>query len=212
MRIEKLVVMVSGGGTNLQAILDACNDGRIPARVVGVISSKPGVYALERAAKAGVPGIVIGGKEYASQQAHDAAVIDAVKKFGGQAIILAGYMSILGSSVVNQFQIMNVHPALIPSFCGKGYYGIRVHKAVLDYGAKLSGATVHFVDEGTDTGPIIMQKSVPVLDDDIPETLAARVLEVEHEILVQSVRYLCEGRLSLSGRRVRISDPAREEK
>ena len=206
MRIEKLVVMVSGGGTNLQAVLDACADGRIPAKVAGVISSKPGVYALERAENAGVPSTVIKKASFATQDDHDTAVIKAVEQFGGQAIILAGYMSILGSSVVERYKIINVHPALIPSFCGKGYYGQHVHKAALDYGVKVSGATVHFVDEGTDTGPIIMQKSIDVLDDDTPETLAARVLNVEHEILVKSVQYLCEGRLIVCGRTVKTQD------
>ncbi len=204
MRIDKLVVMVSGGGTNFQAILDACSDGRIGARVVGVVASKSGVFALERAKNAGVPSVVISSKDYDNQQAHDEAVIQAVESFGGQAVVLAGYMSILGAALVCRFPIINIHPALIPSFCGKGYYGRRVHAAVLDYGAKISGATVHFVDEGTDTGPIIMQKCVDVLDDDTPETLAARVLTVEHEILVKSVALLCEGRLEIDGRRVRI--------
>lgn len=208
MRIEKLVVMVSGGGTNFQAIIDACNDGRINAQVVGVIASKAGAYALVRAENAGIPSAVIKKSDYNNQKEQDQAVVNAVENFGGQAIILAGYMSILGKDVVNQYKIVNVHPALIPSFCGKGYYGSRVHKAVLEYGAKLSGATVHFVDEGTDTGPIIMQKSVPVLDNDTPQTLAARVLEVEHEILVKSVALLCDGRLKLSGRCVTIEQSA----
>lgn len=205
MRIERLVVMVSGGGTNFQSILDACADGRIGARVVGVVASKPGVYALERAKNAGVPGVVISPKDYESQLSHDEAVIKAIEGFGGQAVVLAGYMSILGSALVSRFPIVNIHPALIPSFCGKGYYGRHVHAAVLEYGAKVSGATVHFVDEGTDTGPIIMQKCVDVLDDDTPETLAARILEVEHEILVKSVALLCAGRLKLCGRRVRVN-------
>ena len=196
--------MVSGGGTNLQAVLDACENGVIPAKVVGVIASRDGVYALERAKKAGVPAIIIPSKQYKDQKALDAAVIKAVEAFGGQAIVLAGYMSILGRDTVQCYKIVNVHPALIPSFCGKGYYGGRVHKAVIDYGAKVSGATVHFVDEGTDTGPIIMQKCVPVKDDDTPELLAARVLKAEHEILVKSVALMCEGRLVLDGRRVKI--------
>jgi phosphoribosylglycinamide formyltransferase-1 len=196
---------VSGGGTNFQAILDACADGRIDARVVGVVASKPGVYALDRADKAGVPSVVISPKEFENQQAHDEAVINAIEGFGGQAVVLAGYMSILGPALVSRFPIVNIHPALIPSFCGKGYYGKRVHAAVLEYGAKVSGATVHFVDEGTDTGPIIMQKCVDVLDDDTPDTLAGRILEVEHEILVKSVALLCAGRLELCGRRVRIN-------
>ncbi len=206
MRIDRLVVMVSGGGTNLQAVLDACADGRIPAKVSGVISSKPGVYALERAKQAGVPSVVISPRGFSDQQAHDEAIIHAVHGFGGQAVVLAGYMSILGAALVNAFPIINIHPALIPSFCGKGYYGRRVHAAVLEYGAKISGATVHFVDEGTDTGPIIMQKCVAVLDDDTPETLAARILVVEHEILVRSVALLCAGRLRIEGRRVKVLD------
>ncbi len=206
MRIERLVVMVSGGGTNLQALIDACADGRIRARISGVISSKPGVYALERAEKAGIPTSIIKSSEYGSQTELNNAIIDTVERLGGQAIILAGYMSILGGEVVNRYKILNIHPALIPSFCGKGFYGLKVHKAVLDYGAKVSGATTHFVDEGTDTGPIIMQKCVAVLDGDTPEALAARVLEAEHEILVESVRLLCEGKLEIQGRRVRVAD------
>ena len=206
MRIDSLVVMVSGGGTNLQAILDACANGHIPAKVAGVISSKPDVFALERAEQAGIPSIVISPRSFDNQKAHDEAVVSAINAFGGQAVVLAGYMSILGPDLVNKYPIINIHPALIPSFCGKGYYGRRVHAAVLEYGAKISGATVHFVDEGTDTGPIIMQKCVDVLDDDTPETLAARILEVEHEILVKSVALLCDGRLSVDGRRVKIME------
>lgn len=198
--------MVSGGGTNLQAVLDACADGRIPAKVVCVISSKTGAFALERANNAGVPAVVISPRDYASQEAHDAAVINALDHYSAQAVVLAGYMSILGPDLVHRIPIVNIHPALIPSFCGKGYYGRRVHTAVLEYGAKVSGATVHFVDEGTDTGPIIMQKCVDVLDDDTPETLAARILSVEHEILVKSVALLCEGRLRVEGRRVKAQD------
>jgi phosphoribosylglycinamide formyltransferase-1 len=197
--------MVSGGGTNLQAVLDACEDRRIPARVVCVISSKPDVLALERAQKADVPTRVVCPRNYMDQQAHDAAVIAALESYGAQAVVLAGYMSILGHDLVHRFPIVNIHPALIPSFCGKGFYGRRVHVAVLEYGAKISGATTHFVDEGTDTGPIIMQKTVDVLDDDTPEALAARILIVEHEILVKSVALLCEGRLRIEGRRVKIN-------
>lgn len=201
MRIDKLVVLVSGGGTNLQAVIDACRNKRIPAKIVGVISSKPGVYALERAKKAEIPSVIINN---ANGRERDNEILDAVKSFGGQAIILAGYMSILGKAVVDKYKTVNVHPALIPSFCGKGYYGKRVHEAVINYGVKRSGATVHFVDEGTDTGPIIMQKCVEVKDDDTAETLAARVLKAEHEILVKSVACLCEGRLMVCERRVKI--------
>lgn len=204
MRIERLAVLVSGGGTNLQAIIDACCDGSINANVTGVISSKPGVYAIQRAIDAGIPYEVIKPSDYGSIKEHDEALIKAVERFGGKAIVLAGYLSILGPEITKKYQIVNIHPALIPSFCGKGYYGHRVHEAVINYGAKVSGATVHFVDEGTDTGPIIMQKSVPVLDDDTPEILAARVLEIEHEILVKSLRLLCDGKLVIEGRRVRV--------
>jgi len=203
-RVERLVVMVSGGGTNLQAVIDACRAGRINAKVAGVISSKPGVYALKRAADAGIPSAVISPRDYADRGLHDEAVIKAVEGFHGQAVVLAGYMAILGEKMVKKFPIINIHPALIPSFCGKGFYGERVHKAVLAYGVKVTGATTHFVDEGTDTGPVIMQKCVPVLDGDTPQTLAARVLEAEHEILVESLRLFCDGRLELDGRRVRI--------
>jgi phosphoribosylglycinamide formyltransferase-1 len=204
LRIEKLVVLVSGGGTNLQAIIDACADGTINADIYGVISSKAGVYALERAKSAGIPSTVIAAADYSNQRDRDLAIIKAVERFGGQAIVLAGYMSILGRDVINRYKTVNIHPALIPSFCGKGFYGLRVHKAVLEYGAKVSGATVHFVDEGTDTGPIIMQKCVSVLDDDTPESLAARVLEAEHDILVKSIKLLCDGKLELNGRSVRV--------
>lgn len=204
MRIDNIVVLVSGGGTNLQAIIDACADGHVYAQVVGVISSKKGAFALTRAKEAGIQTAVIQKKDYKDDNERDKAIAAQVKSFEGQAIVLAGYMSILGSEIVGKYPIINVHPALIPSFCGKGYYGSKVHQAVLDYGAKLTGATVHFVDEGTDTGPIIMQKCVPVLDGDTAQSLAARVLAVEHEILVKSVALLCDGRLEQDGRRVRI--------
>jgi len=196
--------MVSGGGTNLQALIDACENGGIPAQITGVISSQKDAFALQRAKKAGIPGIVLNKKHFKSNEAHEQAVIEAIESFEGQALVLAGYMSILGKNIVNRYKIINVHPALIPSFCGKGYYGLHVHEAVLDYGVKLTGATVHFVDEGTDTGPIIMQKSVEVFPDDTPEILQKRVLEAEHEILVKSVSLLCQGRISLRGRTVII--------
>ncbi len=161
---------------------------------------------MERAKKACVPSVVISSKHFDTSESHEQALIQAIEAFEGQAVVLAGYMSILGSNIVNRYKIVNVHPALIPSFCGKGFYGRHVHQAVLDNGAKLSGATVHFVDEGADTGPIIMQKSVPVLSEDTAESLGARVLTVEHEILVQSVSLLCQGKLSLRGRTVIIEN------
>lgn len=204
MRIERLVIMVSGNGTNFQAVLDACGDGRINAKVVGVISSNPRAFALQRAQAANIPFLVISKKQYEDEKSHDDAIIKAIEQLGGQAVVLAGYMYILGRKVVQKYPIINVHPALIPSFCGKGFYGLRVHQAVIESGAKVSGATVHFVDEGTDTGPIIMQKCVEVRQDDTAETLAARVLPAEHEILVKSIALLCEGKLKIVGNKVQM--------
>ena len=198
--------MVSGGGTDLQAVIDGVEDGRIPAEIVVVIASKPGIYALERARKAGIPGIVICKKEYADEEAFFEANLAALRQYGAEGVVLAGYLSILGKRMIEAFpnKIINIHPSLIPSFCGKGYYGLKVHKAALEYGVKVSGATVHFVDEGADTGPIIAQRSVPVLPGDTPETLQQRVLEVEHEILPEAVALFCQDRLKVQGRRVSI--------
>lgn len=204
--MKRIAVMVSGGGTNLQAIIDNVSSGKIKAELALVISSKHGAYALERAKKAGIPTAVIAKKDYDSEEDFFAANLKALEDCGAEAIVLAGYMSILSKELVKKFEnkIINIHPALIPSFCGKGYYGERVHKAVIAYGAKLSGATVHFVDEGADTGPIIMQESVPVLPDDTPDELAARVLKVEHTILPRSVALFCEDKLKVEGRIVRV--------
>lgn len=198
--------MVSGGGTDLQSVIDGVEDGRIPAEIVVVIASKPGIYALERARKAGIPGIVICKKEYADEEAFFEANLAALRQYGAEGVILAGYLSILGKRMIEAFpnKIINIHPSLIPSFCGKGYYGLKVHKAALEYGVKVSGATVHFVDEGADTGPIIAQRSVPVLPGDTPEMLQQRVLEVEHEILPEAVALFCQDRLKVQGRRVSI--------
>lgn len=198
--------MVSGGGTDLQSVIDGVEDGRIPAEIVVVIASKPGIYALERARKAGIPGIVICKKEYADEEAFFEANLASLRQYGAEGVILAGYLSILGKRMIEAFpnKIINIHPSLIPSFCGKGYYGLKVHKAALEYGVKVSGATVHFVDEGADTGPIIAQRSVPVLPGDTPETLQQRVLEVEHEILPEAVALFCQDRLKVQGRRVSI--------
>ena len=198
--------MVSGGGTDLQSVIDGVEDGRIPAEIVVVIASKPGIYALERARKAGTPGIVICKKEYADEEAFFEANLAALRQYGAEGVVLAGYLSILGKRMIEAFpnKIINIHPSLIPSFCGKGYYGLKVHKAALEYGVKVSGATVHFVDEGADTGPIIAQRSVPVLPGDTPEMLQQRVLEVEHEILPEAVALFCQDRLKVQGRRVSI--------
>lgn len=204
--MKRLAVMVSGGGTDLQSVIDGVQSGKIPAEIAVVISSKPGVYALERAKKAGIPGIVICKKDYADEQAFFDANLGALREYGAEGVVLAGYLSILGRQMIEAYpnKIINIHPSLIPSFCGKGYYGLRVHQAVLDYGAKVSGATVHFVDEGADTGPIILQQAVSVLPEDTAESLQQRILEVEHEILPEAVALFCAERLRVQGRKVTI--------
>jgi len=203
---KKLAVMVSGGGTNLQSLIDGVEEGSIPAEICLVISSKAGVYALERARQAGIPTAVIARKEFSDLAAFHQANLQALRQSGAEGVVLAGYLSILSGEIVEAYagRIINTHPALIPSFCGMGYYGERVHRAVLDYGAKLSGATIHFVDEGADTGPIILQEAVPVYPEDTEKTLAARVLEVEHRLLPKAVALFSEDRLVIRGRTVHI--------
>lgn len=205
MRLKRLAVMVSGSGSNLGAVMSAIDRGEIQGQIALVISSKPGVYALERAQNAGIPTKVICKKDFPSQEEFDQANLEALEGAQVDGVILAGYMSIVSPQMVRRYEnrIINIHPALIPSFCGMGYYGKRVHAAALEYGVKVSGATVHFVNEQADNGPIIMQGVVPVLDDDTPETLAARVLEVEHTILPKSVALFCADRLKVEGRKVR---------
>jgi len=187
----RIAVFVSGGGTNLQALIDAQNSGIISnGEIVVVISSKPDVYALTRAEKAGIPAVVADRKACGSQQAFESQLKVALEKYGAQLIVLAGFMSILSEDFTSAYpqRIINVHPALIPSFCGKGFYGLRVHQAALDYGVKVTGATVHFVNEIPDGGEIIMQKAVEILDGDTPEVLQKRVMEqAEWIILPQAV-------------------------
>ena len=156
----RLGVLVSGGGSNLQSIIDNCESGYLPADVVIVISSKEGAYALERAKKHNIPSTVIISKNYKNREEYEDEMIKILNSYNVDLVILAGYIKVLSPKLVRAFQgrIMNIHPALIPSFCGEGYYGKKVHKAVLDYGAKITGVTVHFVDEGADTGPIILQR------------------------------------------------------
>ena len=182
MRAEKtrIAVLVSGGGTNLQALLDAQAGGGIPdGEIVLVVSSKPGVYALARAEKAGVPSVVCERKALGSQEAFEKAIEAALTEAHAELLILAGFLSILSEDFTSRYpeRILNVHPSLIPAFCGKGYYGLRVHEAALARGVKVTGATVHFVNEIPDGGRILLQKAVPVLADDTPETLQRRVME-----------------------------------
>jgi phosphoribosylglycinamide formyltransferase-1 len=201
----RLAVLVSGGGTTLQNLLDRCADGRLPARVVLVVSSNAGAFALERAHKAGVPTAVVERKQCASRAEFSERIWAACRDAGADLVCLAGFLQLIQIPDDFRNRVINIHPALMPAFCGKGYYGHRVHEAVLTYGAKVSGCTVHFADNEYDHGPIIMQRTVPVLDDDTPDTLAARIFEQECEALPEAIRLFAEGKLRLEGRRVRIA-------
>ncbi|SHK20254.1 phosphoribosylglycinamide formyltransferase [Paramaledivibacter caminithermalis] len=207
MSVKKIAVLVSGRGSNLQTIIDNIENGSINGKIEVVISSKRNAYALKRAANHDIEGIYIGKENYPDVDSRNDKLIEVLKKREIDLIVLAGYMSILNKRFVEIFKnkIINIHPSLIPSFCGKGYYGSRVHKAVLDYGVKLTGATVHFVDEGTDTGPVILQKTVEVDFNDTVETLSKKVLKIEHELLPLGVKLFCEDRLHVEGRKVKIS-------
>ena len=205
---KRIAVLVSGGGTNLQALIDAQARGElVNGEIVLVISSAPGVYALERAAKAGIPSCVVARKEYPSNQAMTAALVDRLTQARIDLVVLAGFMVILTQEMVQAYPnaILNVHPALIPSFSGPGCYGLHVHEKALEYGVKLTGATVHFVSEECDGGPIVSQKAVEVLPDDTPEVLQRRVMEqCEWKLLPQAVSLFCQDRLKVEGRTVRI--------
>ena len=206
--MKRIAVLVSGGGTNLQALIDAQVRGELGnGRIVAVISTKPGAYALERAAKAGIEGFVLPRKEFDSNRAITLALVELLRKLDIHLVVLAGCMTIFTEELVEAYPnaIMNVHPALIPSFCGTGYYGLRVHEEALKYGVKLSGATVHFVSAECDGGPIIAQKAVEVRPDDTPEVLQKRIMEqAEWILLPQAVRDFCEDRITVDGRTVII--------
>jgi len=208
--MKRIAVLVSGGGTNLQALIDAQSRGEIMGgQIAAVISSAPGAFALERAEKAGIPGYVIARKEFASNQAMTLALVDKLKELNIDLVVLAGFMVILTEEMVKAFPnaIINVHPALIPSFAGPGCYGLHVHEKALEYGVKLSGATVHFVSEECDGGPIISQKAVEVFPDDTPEVLQRRIMEqAEWKLLPQAVSLFCQDRLKVEDRTVRILD------
>ena len=205
---KRIAVLVSGGGTNLQALIDAQLRNELGGgEIVAVISSKAGAFALERAAKAGIPGYVLPRKEFASNQAMTLALVEMLKDLNIDLVVLAGCMIIFTEELVQAYPnaIMNVHPALIPSFCGPGYYGLRVHEEALKYGVKLSGATVHFVSAECDGGPIIAQKGVEVLPSDTPEVLQKRIMEqAEWILLPAAVKAFCEDRITVDGRTVTI--------
>ena len=207
---KRIAVLVSGGGTNLQALIDAQGREELGSgQIVAVISSKQGAFALERAAKAGIAGYVLPRKDFDSNRAMTIALVDMLRKLQIDLVVLAGCMIIFTEELVNAYPnaIMNVHPALIPSFCGEGYYGLRVHEEALRYGVKLTGATVHFVSEECDGGPIIAQKAVQILPDDTAEILQRRVMEeAEWKLLPQAVSLFCQDRLRVNGRIVTIKE------
>ena len=205
----RIAVLVSGGGTNLQALIDAQMRGELGGGEIAlVLASKPGVYALERAANAGIEGRVLARKEYADADAYTEALVATLTKANIDLVVLAGFMIIIGEGMYKAFpnRIINVHPALIPSFCGQGLYGLHVHEAALAKGVKVSGATVHFVTPECDAGPIILQKAVDVMEDDTPETLQKRIMtEAEWRILPEAVSLFCQGRLKVENNKVYIS-------
>ncbi len=204
----RIGVMVSGGGTNLQAILDRIDDGTLKnCEVVTVVSSKEGVYALQRAANRAIPTAVISRKSFQSVEEYDRVLTTHMRQYQVELVVLAGFLSLLGEGFVTAWKnaIINVHPSLIPSFCGKGFYGIIPHQKALEYGVKVTGATVHYVEPEYDSGPIILQKAVEVYEDDTPEILQQRVMEqAEWIILPEAIRLFSEGRLVVDGRKVSI--------
>ncbi len=205
MKRARIGVLASGGGTNLQCIIDACERGEIDADVAVVISNVPEAFALERAKKHRIDAYAFPHKGVTREQ-HEADIIECLDQHGVDLVVLAGYLRILTPLFINKYagRLMNTHPALLPSFGGSGMHGLNVHKAVLDYGCKVSGCTIHFVTLDVDGGPIILQKAVQVLEDDTPETLQERVLKEEHKLFPRAVQLFARGKLRLEGRRVRI--------
>ncbi len=206
----KIVVCVSGGGTNLQAIIDAVKEGTITdTEIVGVISNNKNAFALERAAQAGIPGVCVSPKDYESRELFNVALLDKVNEFQPHLIVLAGFLVNIPSAMIAAYEnrIINIHPSLIPSFCGVGYYGLKVHEGALARGVKVSGATVHFVDDGTDTGPIILQKAVEVKQGDTPKELQQRIMEeAEWIILPRAIDLIARGKVAVSDGKVIINE------
>ena len=203
-----VVVLVSGGGTNLQAIIDAVDSGEITnTKIAGVISNNKNAYALERAEKHGIPNQCISPKDYESREIFNQEFMKAVDVMQPDLIVLAGFLVVIPAEMIAKYRnrMINIHPSLIPAFCGTGYYGLKVHEGVLNRGVKVTGATVHFVDEGTDTGPIILQKAVEVEQGDTPEVLQRRVMEqAEWRILPRAIDLIANGKVKVEGHRVTI--------
>ena len=205
----KMAVLVSGGGTNLQAILDAMDNGIITnAEISAVISNNPGAYALKRAEARGIDAVCISPKSFENREAFNEALLAKIQSYGVDLVVLAGCLVVIPKIMVDAYpnRIINIHPALIPAFCGTGYYGLKVHEAALERGVKITGATVHFVDAGTDTGPIILQKAVEIRVDDTPEILQRRVMEeAEWVIMPKAIDLIANGRVTVKDGRVHIS-------
>lgn len=206
----RIVVMVSGGGTNLQAIIDGVESGVITnTKIVGVISNNKNAYALKRAEKSGIPFRCVSPKDYASREIFNEELLKAVDEYAPDLIVLAGFLVVIPPAMIRAYQnrMINIHPSLIPSFCGKGYYGLKVHEAALARGVKVVGATVHFVDEGTDTGPIILQKAVEVKQGDTPEILQRRVMEqAEWKILPRAIDLIANGKVTVQENKTIIEE------
>lgn len=200
----RIAVLISGGGTTLRNFIERIAAGRLPVEIALVVSSSPTARGLQFAADAGIPDAVIERKAFGSQDDFSRAIFERCRQAKVDLVVMAGFLKRV--TIPDDFanRVVNIHPALVPSFCGEGFYGHRVHEAVLEYGAKLSGCTVHFADNEYDHGPVILQRAVPVLDDDTPDTLAARVFEAECEAYPEALRLLATGRVTLDGRRVRI--------
>lgn len=203
---KKIAVLVSGRGSNLQSIIDNIEKGQILGKIEIVISNRKDAYGLTRAKNNGIQDLYIGKENYPDIKERNARLLEVLKEEKIDLIVLAGYMSILDKKIIDEYKnrIINIHPSLIPSFCGKGYYGEKVHEAVIEYGVKVTGATVHFVDEGADTGPVILQKAIEVEFKDTPKTIADKVLKIEHELLPLAVKLFCEERIIVEGRKVAI--------
>ena len=207
MRMKKrIAVFASGGGTDFQSLIDAVNRGEINAEICCLIAGKPDIYAIQRAINADIPYVIIRKKDYKTTVEFDEAILEALKDCRADFAVLAGYLDIVGNKTVDAYEnkIINIHPSLIPSFCGMGFYGKRVHKAVLESGVKITGATVHFVDKTADTGPIIMQETVPVYFEDTVEDISMRVLKSEHKMLPKAVALMANDRLEVIENRVKI--------
>lgn len=206
----RTVVCVSGGGTNLQAIIDGIRQGSVSdVQIVRVVSNNKNAYALERAAQAGIDAVCVSPRDYADRDRFNEALLREVDAAAPDLVVLAGFLVVIPPALIRKYEnrIINIHPSLIPSFCGTGYYGLKVHEAVLERGVKITGATVHFVDEGTDTGPIIMQKPVEVLEGDTPEVLQRRVMEeAEWIILPKSLNLIAGGKVKVTDKRVSITE------